>query len=456
MRGHRAEAEGGQPAWKPGGEPPDSTVSHYRILGLLGRGGMGVVYRALDQRTGGEVALKLLAADRVRGADGERFRREARAAAALDHPNIAKVLEIGEHQGHPFLVLPLYEGETLKKRLDRADEVAPMPLAEIVSIAAQLASALETAHSAGIVHRDLKPANLMLTRGGRVKLLDFGLAVWEGSSRLTEAGGAVGTLAFMAPEQLRGEEVDARADLWSFGAVLYEMLAGRSPFMKSPHESLEDLMRKVLEREPPPLEEARPGTPAILARIVQRCLQKDPAARYASAREIVDELRAAALLADPHPRPDRQTEGARLWLLLAAGVLLVLGLAAAHRLTRGGDDTIQVRVLVPEIQGLASPKKVRLGSDLERALRQALSEIEGVNLLDRPQTAELDQPQEAEEEVAVRAYCGPQVCQVVLQRLGARDGSEIWTERLQVPLSRPVDLVVEMDARLRRAYPSSR
>jgi serine/threonine protein kinase len=244
MRGRRAEAEGGQPAWNPGGDPsPDSTVSHYRILGLLGRGGMGVVYRALDQHTGSEVALKLLATDRVRGVDGERFRREARAAASLDHPNIAKVQEIGEHQGRPFLAMPLYEGVTLKKRLDRAEEIAPMPLAEIISIAAQLASALETAHSAGIVHRDLKPANLMLTRGGRLKLLDFGLAVWEGASRLTDTGGAVGTLAFMAPEQLRGEEVDARADLWSFGAVLYEMLAGRPPFVKGPHESLQDLMQ---------------------------------------------------------------------------------------------------------------------------------------------------------------------------------------------------------------------
>src|SRR6185436_7792316 len=320
MRGHRAEAEGGPPAWRPGGDPLlDSTVSHYRILGLLGRGGMGVVYRARDERTGREVALKVLAAGKMRGGDGERFRREARAAASLDHPNIAKVLEIGEHQGHPFLAIPLYEGETLKKRLDRADEVAPMPLAEIVSTAAQLASALETAHRAGIVHRDLKPANLMLTRGGRVKLLDFGLAFWEGASRLTDAGGTVGTLAFMAPEQLRGEEVDARADLWSFGAVLYEMLAGRPPFIRGPHDSPQKLMQSILGSEPPPLREARPDTPAVLERIVAGCLRKDPAARFASAGEIIDELRGAALLTDPHPRPDRDAEGLRLWLLLAAG-----------------------------------------------------------------------------------------------------------------------------------------
>jgi hypothetical protein len=449
MRGHRAEAEGGRPAWKPGGDPPlDSTVSHYRILGLLGRGGMGVVYRARDEQSGQEVALKLLAADKVRGGDVDRFRREARAAASLDHPNIAKVLEIGEHQGHPFLAMPLYEGETLKKRLDRAEEIAPMPVAEIVSIAAQLASALETAHSAGIVHRDLKPANLMLTRGGRVKLLDFGLAFWEGSSRLTDPGGAVGTLAFMAPEQLRGEEVDARADLWSFGAVLYEMLVGHPPFVKGPHGSLQDLMQTILERESPPLREARPDTPEVLARIVDRCLQKDPSARWATAGEIVNELRAAALLTDPHPRPDREAAGLRLWLLLAAGVLLVFVLAVAHRLTQGSARAIQVKVLAPEVAGLPSGEKARMTSDLVQAIHQALRKNERV--------AVLEGGQPAEEEISVRAYCGPQVCQVVLQRLDARDGSELWTEHLQVPVSWPVELARAMEQRLLRAYPPSR
>lgn len=442
MRGRRAEAKGGQSAWIPGGGPLlDSSVSHFRVLGLLGKGGMGVVYRALDEQTGREVALKILAAERAQG-DGDRFRREARAAASLDHPNIAKVLEVGEHQGHLFLAMPLYEGETLKKRLDRADEVAPMPLAEIVSIAAQLASALETAHSAGIVHRDLKPANLMLTRGGRLKLLDFGLALWEGSSRLTDSGRAVGTLAFMAPEQLRGEEVDTRADLWSFGAVLYEMLTGHPPFVRTPHESIQELMQKILESEPPPLREARPDTPEVLSRIVGRCLRKDPGARYASAGEILDELRAAALLTNPHPRPDRESEGLRLWLLLAAGVLLVAALAAGHRLRQG--DTIEVRVREPEVQGLPPQEAARLTSDLGRALRQALQEIDGVVVLETAQPGQ--------EELTAGAYCGPQLCQVVLHRLDAKDGRELWTDQLQVPVARPANLVAEIGARLRQAY----
>jgi serine/threonine protein kinase len=449
MRGQRAEADGEQPAWNPDAGAPaqDSTVSHYRILGLLGRGGMGVVYRALDGQSGQEVALKLLASDRVHG-EGDRFRREARAAASLDHPNIAKVLEIGDHQGHLFLAMPLYEGETLKKRLDRAEEVEPMPLAEIISVAAQLASALETAHTAGIVHRDLKPANLMLTRGGRLKLLDFGLALWEGSSRLTDAGRAVGTLAYMAPEQLRGEEVDARADLWSFGVVLYEMLAGRPPFVRNPHDSLQDQMLAILNNDPPPLRETRPDTPDVLARIVDRCLRKDPRERYATAGEIVDDLRSASVLTEPHPQPDRETEGLRLWLVLAAGILLVFIFAVFHRLTQKSPGPLQVRVREPEIQGLPPTDTTRMASSLGQAMREGLRGIGGLAV------AEGAQP--AQEEITASAYCGPEVCLVVLHRLNAQDARELWSERLQVPVSQPADLAAQVAARLRRAYPAER
>lgn len=451
MRGERAGARGNTPqGWNPGGDPLlDSMVAQYRILGLLGRGGMGVVYRARDMNAGREVALKLLPTG-VRSEQGERsdregrFRREARAAASLDHPNIAKVQEIGEHEGRPFLVMPLLEGETLKKRLDRAEEIGPMPLSEIVSIAAQLASALETAHSAGIVHRDLKPANLMLTRGGRLKLLDFGLALWEGSSRLTDAGRAVGTLTYMAPEQLRGEEVDARVDLWAFGTVLYEMLTGRPPFLRNPHHSLQEQMQTVLEQEPPPLQEARPDTPAVLARIVERCLAKNPADRYATAGEIVDELRGVALLTDPHPRPDRQGGGWRPWLLLAAAVLLVGAVAVVQELIPR-NDTVRVTVLPPSIQGLSAETENRVASDLQLALHETLREMEEVTLVERRGAAE--------EHLSSRVYCGPDVCQLVLLRLSTEDGRELWSDQLQVPAAEPAHLVAELTPRLRKAYP---
>jgi serine/threonine-protein kinase len=298
---------------------PGSAFSHFRILGLLGRGGMGTVYRAADlDRGGAEVALKLLAQRAVRDAREEtRFWREAHSAAALDHPNIGTVHEVGEHRGQLFLAMPLYDGQTLERRLDRAAETDPMPVAEVVSIALQLASALDVAHGAGIVHRDLKPANLILLRGEEVKLVDFGLAGWEGAPPLTDLGSVVGTIVYMAPEQIRGESGGPRADLWSFGALLYEMLTGRPPFGRTGPQPVQWLMQAIVEQPPPPLRELRPDVPPALAAIVERCLEKEPARRYASAAEIVDELRASGLADPPAPRAGVLR---RLWRAFAAAL----------------------------------------------------------------------------------------------------------------------------------------
>jgi serine/threonine protein kinase len=417
------------------------TLGRYQITAALGVGGMGEVYRATDTTLEREVAIKVLPRAVAANPDRfARFRREARVLASLNHPNIAAIYDFEEADGVSFLTLELVEGEDLAQRLRRA----PIPINEALEIAKQVAEALEAAHERGIIHRDLKPANLMLTRGRRLKLLDFGLALWEGSSRLTDVGGAVGTVAYMAPEQLRGEEVDARADLWSFGAVLYEMLAGRPPFLRGAHGSLQDLMQTVLEKEPPPLREARPDTPAVLARIIERCLQKDPAARYANAGEIVNELQGAAQLTDPHPRPDRDADGLRPGLLVVAGILLVFVLAVGHRVAQKGSETIQVVVLEPEVQGLPSNEAARLTSSLQRAIRDALHQIERVAVVDG----------QAQEQVSANAYCGPQVCQVILHRLDARDGRELWTESLQMPVTEPADLALQMGIRLRQAYPA--
>jgi serine/threonine protein kinase len=209
-----------------------TTISHYRVAANLGAGGMGVVYLAEDERLNRKVALKFLPPAIAQDHEARvRLLREAQAASALDHPNVAAVYDIDEWNGQLFIAMPYYDGETLEQRIGRG----PLPIEEAARIAGEIASGLAATHRAGLVHRDLKPANIMCTRSGQVKILDFGLAkVFSGGesgvTRVTQEGAAVGTVAYMAPEQARGADVDARADVWALGVILFEMLTGRLPF----------------------------------------------------------------------------------------------------------------------------------------------------------------------------------------------------------------------------------
>jgi serine/threonine protein kinase/Tol biopolymer transport system component len=252
-----------------------STISRYKVLERLGGGGAGVVYKAEDVKLGRLVALKFLSSYRgANEADTRRFLREARASSALDHPNICTVYEIDETEdGRLFIAMSFCEGETLKRKVERG----PLPVAEAARIAAQIASGLAAAHSKGIVHRDVKPANVIVAPDGRVKIVDFGIAKLEDQSRLTRDGTAVGTAGYMAPEQIRGETIDARTDLWSLGVVIYEMVTGRTPF---PGENDHERIRGILSREPTPMSVLRPGIPPLLERIVGHALAKRPADRY--------------------------------------------------------------------------------------------------------------------------------------------------------------------------------
>ena len=263
--------------------PPE--VGPYRLREQLGGGGMGIIYKAEDTRLGRTVALKFLPPELTRDPVAKaRFSQEARAASALDHPNICTIYDVGETPDAAlFLSMPCYEGETLRDRLEQG----PLPLEQAADIARQVAQGLAKAHRQGIVHRDIKPANLMLTSDGVVKILDFGIAKLAGGMGITRTGVAVGTPAYMAPEQIKGGEVDHRADLWSLGVVLYEMLAGRRPF---PDENDVLAFHAVLYQEPSPLETHRPDVPPELERVVAGLLKKDPAERTLTAEDLLEEL----------------------------------------------------------------------------------------------------------------------------------------------------------------------
>jgi len=308
--------------------PAGSRLGPYEVVALLGAGGMGEVYRARDTRLDRTVALKILP-ERANNTTmaRERFEREARAISALNHPNICTLFDVGSHDGTEYLVMELIDGEPLK---------GPMALHDVLRVGAAIADALAKAHRAGIVHRDLKPANIMLTKSGP-KLLDFGLARKAEEAHghdattvigkaITTEGTLLGTLPYMAPEQLEGKPADARTDVFALGAVLYEMITGRRAFQA---ESQASLITKIMSEQPPPIRELQPVAPAALNRLVMKCLAKDPADRWQAASDVADELRWIGEGGEAPVIAAARTSKRTLFVVASIAALLAIALTAA-------------------------------------------------------------------------------------------------------------------------------
>lgn len=359
------------------------TISHYKILEELGRGGMGIVYKAEDTKLKRTIALKFLPPELTRDADArKRFVHESRAAAALNHPNICTIYEVDESESQSFIAMEYIEGQSLKEKI----QSGPIKLAEAIDIAIQTAEGLREAHEKDIVHRDIKSANIMVTTKGQAKIMDFGLAKLAGETKLTKTGTTLGTAAYMSPEQTRGEIVDHRSDIWSVGVVLYEILTGQLPF-KGDYEQA--VVYSIVNEESEPITALRSGVPMELERIINKCLEKDPYDRYQHVDELIVDLRGLKKKSMPEVIPSvrgvksKDRRSASPFIFPIIFLLISMAAVTAYLLFKGktaGKPEIKSIAVLPFANLRSDPETDFLSFALADRIIGALAYIKSISV----------------------------------------------------------------------------